>query len=96
MMLIMGILQKLVPHLGRMHLFGRAGKPIPDVNQLILPPVATTALVAAEGGLMLLALGALTVRTSLAQAGALLWLAAVLLVVGQFGRIVWMAKRARS
>jgi hypothetical protein len=94
MMLIMGILQKLVPHLGRMHLFGRAGKPIPDVNQLILPPVTTTALVAAESGLVLLALGALTIRPPLAQAGGVLWLAGVLLVVGQFGRIVWMAKRA--
>jgi hypothetical protein len=94
MMLIMGILQKLVPHLGRMHLFGRAGKSIPDVNQLILPPVTTTALVAAESGLALLSLGALTVRPALAQVGGALWLAGVLLVVGQFGRIVWMAKRA--
>jgi hypothetical protein len=93
MMLIMGILQKLVPHLGRMHLFGRAGKPIPDVNQLILPPVATTALVAAEGGLAMLALGTLTTHAAVTQVGALLWLAGVLLVVGQFGRIVWMARR---
>jgi hypothetical protein len=93
MMLIMGILQKLVPHLGRMHLFGRAGKPIPDVNQLILPPVAITALVTAETGLALLAFASLTARPVLAQTGAVLWLAGVLLVVGQFGRIVWMARR---
>jgi hypothetical protein len=30
----------------------------------------------------------------LAQLGAALWLAGVLMVAGQFGRIVWMAKRA--
>jgi hypothetical protein len=93
MMLIMGILQKLVPHLGRMHLFGRAGKPIPDVNQLILAPVATTALIAAESGVLLLALGAGITSMTLAQLGAALWLAGVLMVAGQFGRIVWMAKR---
>jgi hypothetical protein len=92
MMLIMGILQKLVPHLGRMHLFGRAGKPIPDVNQLILAPVATTALVATECGVLLLALGAGMTSKTLAQLGAALWLAGVLMVAGQFGRIVWMAK----
>lgn len=94
MMLIMGILQKLVPHLGRMHLFGRAGKPIPEVHELIRPAVVRTALVAAESGLVLLAAGALTVHPLLAQLGAALWLAGVLLVAGQFGRIVWMAKRA--
>jgi hypothetical protein len=94
MMLIMGILQKLVPHLGRMHLFGRAGKPIPDVNQLLLPRIATAALVAAEGGLLLLILGASMTSTTVAQLGAALWTAGVLMVVGQFGRIVWMAKRA--
>jgi hypothetical protein len=92
MMLIMGILQKLVPHLGRMHLFGRAGKPIPDVNQLILAPVASTALVATECGVLLLALGAGMTSKTLAQLGAALWLAGVLMVAGQFGRIVWMAK----
>lgn len=95
MMLIMGILQKLVPHLGRMHLFGRAGKPIPDVHQLILAPIASTALVAAESGVVLLALGAAMTSTTLTQFGAALWLAGVLMVVGQFGRIVWMAKRAK-
>jgi hypothetical protein len=94
MMLIMGILQKLVLHLGRMHLFGRAGKPIPDVNQLLLPRIATAALVAAEGGLLLLILGASMTSTTVAQLGAALWTAGVLMVVGQFGRIVWMAKRA--
>jgi hypothetical protein len=92
MMLIMGILQKLVPHLGRMHLFGRAGKPIPDVSQLILAPVATLALVAAESGLILLALGAALTNPPVARLGSMLWLAGVLMVIGQFGRIVWMAK----
>ena len=95
MMLIMGILQKLVPHLGRMHLFGRAGRPIPEVHELIRPAVVRTALIAAESGLVLLAAGALAVHPLLAQLGAAFWLAGVLLVVGQFGRIVWMAKCAK-
>jgi hypothetical protein len=76
-----------------MRLFGHSGRPIPDVNQHILPSVAKFALLSAEGGLLLLALGALTVNPALAQAGAAFWFIGVLLVVGQFGRIVVMAKR---
>lgn len=91
--LIMGILQKLVPHLGRMRLFTRAGRPIPEVDQLLLPAAGRVALVSAEAGVLILAGGAIAGRPALAQVGAALWLMAVLLTLGQFGRIVWMAKR---
>ncbi len=90
-MLIMGILQKLVPHLSRMRLFGRTGRPIPDVNVLINPMVARIALTAAEVGLGCIALGA-TLNTGMAATtGALLWLSGVLLTVGQFVRLPLMA-----
>jgi hypothetical protein len=91
--LIMGILQKLVPHLGRMRLFKRDGRPIPDVDQLLLPAVGRVALVSAEAGVLILAGAAVAGHPVLARIGAALWLTGVLLTLGQFGRIVWMAKR---
>lgn len=90
--LIMGILQKLVPHLSRMRLFGRSGRPIPDVNVLINPTIARVALVAAEAGLIALALGATFSSRPAATVGALLWLTGVLLTIAQLVRIPLMAR----
>lgn len=90
--LIMGILQKLMPHLSRMRLFGRSGRPIPDVNQLMHRGVVRLALVCTEAGLLLLAAGVLRANGPAAEAGAVLWLAGVLLVVSQFVRIPLMAR----
>jgi hypothetical protein len=90
--LIMGILQKLVPHLSRMRLFGHSGRPIPDVNVLINPAAARVALLAAEAGLVTLALGATYSSRPAATVGALLWLTGVLLTIAQLVRIPLMAR----
>ena len=90
--LIMGILQKLVPHLSRMRLFGRSGRPIPDANVLINPTLARIALASLEAGLLTLATGVLLRHVLATRAGAALWLLAVALVVTQFVRIVMMAR----
>jgi hypothetical protein len=76
-----------------MRLFTRDGRPIPEVDKLLLPAVGRVALVSAEAGVLILAGAGIAGRPALAQVGAALWLTAVLLTVGQFGRIVWMAKR---
>jgi hypothetical protein len=76
-----------------MRLFKRDGRPIPDVDQLLLPAVGRVALVSAEAGVLILAGAAVAGHPVLARIGAALWLTGVLLTLGQFGRIVWKAKR---
>ncbi len=90
--LIMGILQKLVPHLTRMRLFVRTGQPIPAADTLMDPMLGRISLIGMESGLIALVSGVVMVSASVTTLGALLWLAGILLVVAQFVRIPLMAR----
>ena len=93
-MLILGMLQKLMPHLAGLRLFGRhpGGRPIPDLNQLINRTSSLIALTAAEAGLLLFATGVAAGKSVVAQVASWLWLAGVVLTVAQFVRIPLMAR----
>ncbi|MGH8742361.1 MAG: hypothetical protein ACREUN_15680, partial [Burkholderiales bacterium] len=88
-LLILGMLQKLMPHIGRLHLYRPvSGSPPPDANALLHQGASRASLVLAELGLLTFAAGVLAGDGAVARIGAIAWLAAVAVIVGQFGRIV--------
>ena len=92
-LLILGMLQKLMPHLGRLHLYRPvSGSPPPDANALLHQGASRVSLLLAELGLVTFAAGVLAGDGAVARIGAIAWLAAVVIIVGQFVRIVRMLR----
>lgn len=88
-LLILGMLQKLMPHIGRLHLYRPvSGSPPPDANALLHQGASRVSLVMAQLGLVTFTAGVLAGDGAVARIGALAWLAAVMIIAGQFGRIV--------
>ena len=92
-LLILGMLQKLMPHLGRLHLFRQAGNAAPpDANALLHQGASRVSLWLGELGLVVFAAGVLAGDGAVARVGATAWLAAVMVIVGQFARIVMILR----
>lgn len=88
-LLILGMLQKLMPHIGRLHLYRPvSGSPPPDANALLHQGASRVSLALAELGLVTFAAGVLTGDGAVARIGAIVWLTAVIIIGGQFVRIV--------
>ncbi len=96
-LLILGMLQKLMPHIGRLHLYRPAvGSPPPDANALLHQGASRVSLGLAELGLVTFAAGVLAGDGAVARIGAVAWLAAVIIIAGQFARIVLILRNPRS
>ena len=92
-LLVLGMLQKLMPHIGRLHLFRQAGSaPPPDANALLHQGASRASLWLGELGLVVFAAGVLAGDGAVARIGAIAWLAAVMVIVGQFARIVMILR----